>query len=87
MTSTDPLLPGEKKPVKPVFVPTFDVEPFDDGAIPMPFDDGAIPMPFDDGAIPMPFDDGGVPIIPKNPNSSPLTDDGLPPSEENEARV
>ena len=78
MTSTDPLLPGEKKPVKPVFVPTFDVEPFDDGAIPMPFDDGAIPMP---------FDDGGVPIIPKNPNSSPLTDDGLPPSEENEARV
>ena len=53
----------------PVFVPTFDVEPFDDGAIPMP------------------FDDGGVPIIPKNPNSSPLTDDGLPPSEENEARV
>ena len=84
MTSTDPLLPGEKKPVKPVFVPTFDVEPFDDGAIPMPFDDGGVPIINDDDLM---FDKNGLPIDPENPNSSPLTDDGLPPSEENEARV
>jgi len=89
VTTTDPLLPGPPKPIKPVFVPTFNVEPFDDGALPMPFDDGAFPMPFDDGGIPIINDDpmigiDGLPIDLENPDSSPLTDKRLPPSEENE---